>query len=65
MEKQEMAMLITGIVSRVVDRERKNYGASRKALAELGLTDDQMVMFGFPKVVMSVLQDGECEEESE
>ena len=52
------------IVSHVTSME-KDYGDARKTLQELGLSDEQMVLFGFPKLVMTVLQEQQKEEEME
>ena len=40
----------------------KDYGDARKALQELGFSDEQMVLFGFPKLVLTVLQEQQKEE---
>ena len=64
MNQEEMSRLLCGIVSHVTGME-KDYGDARKTLQELGLSDEQMVLFGFPKLVMTVLQEQQKEEEME
>jgi hypothetical protein len=64
MNQEEMSRLLCGIVSHVTSME-KDYGDARKTLQELGLSDEQMVLFGFPKLVMTVLQEQQKEEEME
>ena len=61
MNQEEMTRLLCGIVSHVTSME-KDYGDARKALQELGFSDEQMVLFGFPKIVLTVLQDQQKEE---
>ena len=61
MNQEEMTRLLCGIVSHVTSME-KDYGDARKALQELGFADDQMVLFGFPKLVLTVLQEQQKEE---
>ena len=56
-----MTRLLCGIVSHVTSME-KDYGDPRKALQELGFSDEQMVLFGFPKLVLTVLQEQQKEE---
>lgn len=56
MNEKEMALLLQGIVSHAVSKSGGNYGEARKSLQELGFSDKQMVLFGFPKLVVTVLQ---------
>lgn len=62
MSEKEMALLLQGIVSHAVSESKENYGEARKTLQELGFSDEQMVLFGFPKLVVTVLQKKEEEE---
>ena len=64
MNQEEMSRLLCGIVSHVTSSE-EDYGKARKALQELGFSDEQMILFGFPKLVMTVLQEQQKEEEVE
>lgn len=57
MSKEEMALLLNRIVSCSVEKAGKNYGDARKALHELGFSDEQMILFGFPKLIMAILQE--------
>lgn len=56
MSEKEMALLLQEIVSHAVSKSKGNYGEARKSLHELGFSDEQMVLFGFPKLVVTVLQ---------
>ena len=59
MSEKEMALLLQGIVSHAV---RESKGEARKNLQAQGFSDEQMVLFGFPKLVVTVLQKKEEEE---
>ena len=52
-----MSLLLNWIVSCSVEKAGKNYGDARKALHELGFSDEQMILFGFPKLIMAILQE--------
>lgn len=56
MSEKEMALLLQGIVSHAVSESKENYGEARKSLQELGFSDEQMVLFGFPKLVITILE---------
>lgn len=62
MSEKEMALLLQGIVSHAVRESKGNYGEARKNLQAQGFSDEQMVLFGFPKLVVTVLQKKEEEE---
>lgn len=56
MSEKEMALLLQGIVSHAVSESKENYEEARKNLQTLGFSDEQMVLFGFPKLVITILQ---------
>ena len=56
MSEKEMALLLQGIVSHAVSESKENYEEARKNLQTLGFSDVQMVLFVFPKLVITILQ---------
>lgn len=58
MDNNEMTLLLSRLVSRTVEKS-ENYEEARQTLQELGFSDEQMVLLGFPKIVMSILQEEE------